>query len=585
MPRPLRNGAIRARFAATAFCVALASGGVSGLAPAAHAQTAADDGLIGPLLAGRIASARNDYAEAAMYLDRVLRHTTEDPRAIDGAIMARIALADYDAALALVDSLPDARGVSQAAALILLSRDFVRADHAGALGTLDGAPVGGPLVDGLARAWAQLGDGRMSDALAAFEAVIDGEGTAVFGEFNKAIALAMVGDYESADLILSGETAGPLPLDRRGVIARAQILSQLERQSDAVALLDAAFGPGPDADLATLRAALDGGAQVPFDMVESPRDGMAEVFYMLAEALRGDAGNEYTLLFARLAEYLRPDHTPATLLSGRLLTGLDQYELAVAAFDGIAQDDPHYHIAQVGRADALFSSGDPDAAIAAVQALLDTHSGIASIHITLGDFLRRESRWEEAAQAYEAAIAMLGEAQPQHWAVYYTRAIVYERDGRWPEAEADFRTALRLNPDEPHVLNYLGYSLVEQRENLEEALDMIERAVEGEPENGYITDSLGWAFYRLGRYEEAVPVMERAVELATTDPVINDHLGDVYWAVGRVREARFQWRRALSFGPSDDLDMDRVRSKLEVGLDQVLINEGAEPHLAGAHGN
>ena len=145
--------------------------------------------------------------------------------------------------------------------------------------------------------------------------------------------------------------------------------------------------------------------------------------------------------------------------------------------------------------------------------------------------------------------------------------------------------ALQLNPEEPHVLNYLGYSLVERREKLDEALDMIERAVAAEPDNGYITDSLGWAFYRLGRYEEAVPVMERAVELASTDPVINDHLGDVYWAVGRVREAEFQWRRALSYAPSDDLDLDRVRRKLEVGLDQVLIDEGAEPHLAGVHGN
>lgn len=583
MPRPLRHGASRARIA---LCLALAAGTVSALPLQAPAQSGPDGGLIGPLLAGSIASARSDYAEAAAYLDRVLQSGHEDPRAIDGAIMARIGMGDFDEALALIDTLPEARALSQAAALLVLSRDFVRGDHAAALETLDIAPVGGPLVDGLARAWAELGGGRMSDSLAAFEEVIGGDGTEVFGQFNKALALAMVGDYEAADLILSGEVAGPLPLDRRGVVARTQILSQLDRQADAVALLDAAFGPTPEADLTALRARLDDGARVPFDLVTTPRDGMAEVFYMLAEALRGDAGSEYTLLFARLAEYLRPDHTPATLLSGRLLTGLEQYPLAVATFDGVARDDPQFHIAQIGRADALFSSGEADAAIAAVQTLLETHADFATIHITLGDFLRRESRWDEAARAYEAAIGLLGEAQPQFWAVYYTRAIVYERADRWDEAEADFRTALRLNPEEPHVLNYLGYSLVERRENLEEALGMIERAVEGEPENGYITDSLGWAYYRLGRYQEAVPVMERAVELAATDPVINDHLGDVYWSVGRVREARFQWRRALSFDPSDDLDMDRVRRKLEVGLDQVLIDEGAEPHLAaGAHGN
>ena len=137
-------------------------------------------------------------------------------------------------------------------------------------------------------------------------------------------------------------------------------------------------------------------------------------------------------------------------------------------------------------------------------------------------------------------------------------------------------TALELNPDQPNVLNYLGYSLVEQRRNFDEALGMIERAVEGRPDSGYIVDSLGWVLYRLGRFEEAVEPMERAVELAPIDPIITDHLGDVYWAVGRKREAEFQWLRALSFDPEED-EADRIRRKLEVGLDVVLEEEGSEP--------
>ena len=162
---------------------------------------------------------------------------------------------------------------------------------------------------------------------------------------------------------------------------------------------------------------------------------------------------------------------------------------------------------------------------------------------------------------------------PVHWPLYYTRGIANERAGNWPAAEADFRAALKLEPDQPLVLNYLGYSMVEKQENLDEALGMIERASKAEPDDGYITDSLGWVLYRLGRYDEAVKPMLRAVELTPDDPVINDHLGDVLWMVGRKREAEFQWRRALSFGPADDLDMDRVRRKLEVGLDKVLAEE------------
>jgi len=585
-----KNPPKRVPRARLALAVVAGFGLLVGLAPGstgqALAQGARDDGgLVGPLLAARVASSRNDYAEAVAYLDRALDRDPQNAFLIESALIARIGLGDFEGALVHAEQLAGLGLDAQASGLLRLARDFRAAEYDAAIAALDAGPLGGPLVDGLARAWAELGRGRMSDALAAFADVIETEGMAVFGQFNKALALAHVGDVEGADLILSGEAAGALPLDRRGVIARLQILSQLDRQETAIELLDAAFGNEPDAELARLRADLADGAVLPFDMVTNAGDGLAEVLYMLAEVLRGDAGDEYTLMFARMAQYLRPDHVPALLLTGRMLSGLGQHHLAVETFDQVARDEAQYHVAQVGRADALFSAGDADTAIAAMETLIGTHGNFATIHVTLGDFLRRESRFDEASQAYDAAIELLGDPAPSHWVVYYTRAITHERVGRWPEAEADFRTALELNPEEPHVLNYLGYSLVERREKLDEALDMIERAVAGEPDNGYITDSLGWAFYRLGRYEEAVPVMERAVELATTDPVINDHLGDVYWAVGRTREARFQWRRALSYGPSDDLDMDRVRRKLEVGLDQVLIDEGAEPHLAGAHAN
>jgi tetratricopeptide (TPR) repeat protein len=144
----------------------------------------------------------------------------------------------------------------------------------------------------------------------------------------------------------------------------------------------------------------------------------------------------------------------------------------------------------------------------------------------------------------------------------------------WDKAEADFRSALERNPDQPQVLNYLGYSMVEKGINLDEALSMIERAVEARPDSGYIIDSLGWVLYRLGRYDEAVEPMEKAVEIEAVDPIVNDHLGDVYWAVGRTREAEFQWHRALSFEPKEE-DAARIRRKLEVGLDVVLEEEGA----------
>ena len=159
------------------------------------------------------------------------------------------------------------------------------------------------------------------------------------------------------------------------------------------------------------------------------------------------------------------------------------------------------------------------------------------------------------------------------WQLYYARGITHERLKIWPNADQDFRSALALNPDQASVLNYLGYSLIERGEKLDEAMKMITKAVEIEPNSGYIVDSLGWGKFRLGQYEDAVPDLERAAELMATDPIVNDHLGDAYWTVGRKNEARFQWRRALSFNP-EEIEEARIKRKLEVGLDQLLSEEG-----------
>ncbi|MDH5797960.1 MAG: tetratricopeptide repeat protein, partial [Paracoccaceae bacterium] len=194
----------------------------------------------------------------------------------------------------------------------------------------------------------------------------------------------------------------------------------------------------------------------------------------------------------------------------------------------------------------------------------------------LGDVLRRLERNVEAVAAYDKAVALHEASGQENWLVYFTRGISLERIGEWERSEADLRKALELRPDQPQVLNYLGYSLVELQVKLDEALDMIARAVDARPNDGYITDSLGWVLYRLGRYDEAVGHMERATELMPVDPIVNDHLGDVYWAVGRYREARFQWERAMSFEP-EEKDAMRIRRKLEVGLDRVLEEEGAPP--------
>ncbi|HET7410565.1 MAG TPA: tetratricopeptide repeat protein, partial [Paracoccaceae bacterium] len=215
-------------------------------------------------------------------------------------------------------------------------------------------------------------------------------------------------------------------------------------------------------------------------------------------------------------------------------------------------------------------------ALTVMRATVERFPDALEAHTALGDLLRRESRFKEAAAAYDRAIALLGgDAGPQYWPLFYQRGITLERSGQWDRAEADFRKALELEPDQPEVLNYLGYSWVDRGEKLAEAEEMIRTAVKQRPDDGYIVDSLGWVLFRFGEFEKAAEQLGRAVELMPVDPVINDHYGDALWMIGRKTEARFQWKRALSFDPEED-DAERIRAKLEKGLDAVLATEQAE---------
>ncbi|WP_343116549.1 tetratricopeptide repeat protein [Ostreiculturibacter nitratireducens] len=556
-----------------------------GLALGAPASAQAPDGLAGPYLAARTASIENDYEAAATYFTRALIADPSNPLLLEYAIVAQVALGEVDRAVPIARQIDQIEAVSQLGNLVILADLAKQGDYTGALAELDGGRAAGPLVEGLFRAWALLGEGRMSDAANAFDKVGETEGLHAFSLYHKALALASVGDFEGADSIFSGEAGGPLRATRRGVIAHAQILSQLERNADAVELIEATFGPEPEPALAVLRDRLKAGEPVPFDVVTNAMDGLAEVFFTVAGALSGETQDAYTLSYSRLAEYLRADHVDAILLTADILEAQGQYDLATDAYNRIPRDDPAFHAAELGRANALIKADRIEAAIEVLQQLTKSHGELPIIWMTLGDTFRRVERYDAASKAYDEAIALLGDPQPGQWGLYYARGITHEREKRWPQAEADFRTALELSPDQPQVLNYLGYSYLEMKTNLDEALDMIERAVAARPEDGYITDSLGWALYRLGRYDEAVVQMERAIELMPVDPIVNDHLGDVYWAVGRHREAEFQWKRALSFEPETEEEAQRIRRKLEVGLDVVLQEEGAEPLAVSKNGN
>ncbi len=547
-----------------------------GYSPAASA-----DSFSGGYLAGKQALFSGDFAAATRYIERTIAYDPGNIVLLERAVIVNLSMGNIDRAAEIADLLDTQGAVSTIAQIAQTTRDVKAENYAAvSLAIADGQGLG-PYADDLAAAWSRLGQGDMSDALVAFDEASQKETVNLFVPFHKAMALASVGDYESADAIFEAEAPGSLAYTRRGLIAWSEILSHLGRNEEALAVIDENFGPRLDPELQKLRADLEAGETLPFTVIRSPRDGIAEVFFSIADVFEGRDQDDLMLIYAQMAAYLRDDFVAAHLITGQLLENMQQYDLALAAYGKVQPEDLSFHSAELGRVSALRALGRIDEAQAILDQLSETHADLPVVHYTRGDFLRRNEQFEGCADAYTKALNLYGSEEERNWFLFYARGICHERTGEWADAEADFRQALEMNPEQPQVLNYLGYSLVEQERKLDEALDMIERALAAAPNSGAITDSLGWALFRLGRYEEAVAPMERAAELLSVDPVINDHLGDVYWAVGRKLEAEFMWRRALSFvdwdGASEQIEADRIRRKIEVGLDIVLNEEGADP--------
>lgn len=557
---------------------ALALGLVLALAPlTVAAETATPPMNAGAYLAARNAASHGDYPAAAYWFAQALKADPGNVALLEGATISAMGTGDFTAAARYARLLSDKGDKGQVGTLALVTEATKRGDYSGLQKLHAAGRTGGALFDVLTAAWATAGAGEMTDAISAFETIAKNPEQSLFGAYHQALALASAGDFEGADRVLSSDAGLEARALRRAVLAHVEILSQLERNEEAIALLDEAFVAGQDPTAIGLRERLANGEALPWTIVQTPEQGMAEVFYTLATALRGEQGGSgYSLLLSRATAYLRPDHAEALLTTATLLNGDGQPELAAETYAQVPTTAPEHYLAEMGRAETLMAAGKPDAALEVMQSLARAYPKLRSVHATYGDMLRREEKFEDAAKAYDAAIALIPTPEADDWRLFFSRGICHERQKRWPQAEADMRKALELSPDQAQVLNYLGYSMLEMNQNLEEALQLIERAVKAQPDSGAITDSLAWAYFRLGRYEDAVEPMERASMMEPVDPVVTDHLGDVYWAVGRKLEAQFQWRRALSYEP-EEKDATRIRRKLEIGLDKVLAEEGAAP--------
>jgi tetratricopeptide (TPR) repeat protein len=547
-------------------CLAAPEPAVPGKLPAIAAETP-----FGAYLAGRHAQEEGNYRAAALWYEEALKADPRSPELISRTFDMEAQSGRFDKALPLAQKVLDLDGSDAVADLVLLLDRVEAGDNAAALARAEALPddglhrYAGPLV----LAWTQMAVGNLAAADAALQGLDKFDGFAPLKYFQLGLLYDFAGQPDKAEQYYLKTLDVTGQLNWRLTDAMANFYLRHGRPDQALAIYKRFVAENSGSELAESVMA-NKPVGVPAPLIGSAKDGLAEALFDLASIVNRPDTSDLALLYDRCALALRPHLAVAQLLLADLLTADDKPQQSLAILTAIPANSRYAWSAQLRVAANLESLGHTDEAVAQLQAMAAQHPDRASAEIQLGDLLRGQKRFVEAAGAYSEAVRRLKAAgSPPHWALYYSRGIAYERSGQWSLAEADLEHALELKPDQPLVLNYLGYSWIDRGEKLKRGLKMIEKAVSLRPEDGYIVDSLGWAHYKLGDYAGAISYLEKALELVPDDPTINDHLGDAYWKSGRTLEARYQWRQALAFKP-DKEDVKPIEAKLESGLPSTV---------------
>jgi tetratricopeptide (TPR) repeat protein len=534
----------------------------TGSTPSTYSRTS----VSGAYLAARHASIERDAAAAANYYRNALRLDPRNSELLSRTFLAVLQNGEIDEAVKLADRVLQADKNDRIARLVLGVRALKQKQYANARQQL-AQSVRGPITDlaaTLLTAWTYASASEAKNGIEAIDKLSGPEWYGIFKELHAGLILETAGQkrdagkrYERAYKL--DATALRIAQGYGGYLARQG------NKEEALKVYRAFNDVLPRHPLIVdAMNDLNAGKRVaPY--VDTPQTGAAEALYGLGAALGRRGGEELSLVYLQLALYLSPSHPMALISLADLYEALKKPELAIKTYERVPANSPLQRNAQIQRALNLDTLDRTDEAKVVLDKLIaDDPSDVEAI-VALGNIQRARKQFADCGDTYSKAVATITKPERPNWVLYYFRGICYERSKQWPKAEVDMKTALELFPEQPLVLNYLGYSWIDQGINLDEGMRMIQRAVEQRADDGYIVDSLGWAYYRIGNYEEATKHMERAVELKPEDPTINDHLGDVYWKVGRVLEARFQWSHARDLKP-DPEDLARIEEKLKSGL-------------------
>jgi tetratricopeptide (TPR) repeat protein len=533
-----------------------------------HPPVAGPEHLFGDYLAGRHAQQSRDFQAAAGSYQKAIAADPDSAELISRTFLMEVCVGHFERARALAHKELKLDPGDAVAELVLIVDRLKAGDTAGALKHAAALPSEGVhrFVGPFALAWTRMAAGDLVGADTALQGLDKFNGFQPLKVFQLGMLYDYAGKVDKAQQYFDKALAASEQLNWRLTDAIANFDERRGRGAEAKALYQRFMQQNTSSDLALSVAAVRPPGP-PQPLIRAPADGLAEAMFDLASVLNQAETIDLSLLYVRFALALRPQFPLAQLLLADILSTQNKPEQSLAVLADLQPGSPYYWSARLRGAANLDTLDRIDEAVAQLQAMAAENSQLIGAEVELGDLLRSKKRFGEAVSAYDEAIRRAAASGlPERWSLFYDRGVALERSGQWERAEADLLHAIEMKPDQPMVLNYLGYSWIDRGENLERGLKMIEKAVELRPEDGYIVDSLGWAHYRMADYAAAVQYLEKATELVPEDPTINDHLGDAYWQTGRLVEARYQWRRALQFGPQEN-EVKPIEAKLERGLD------------------
>jgi tetratricopeptide (TPR) repeat protein len=521
---------------------------------------------LGSYLAGRVARSQHDSMAAATFYGKALEHDPGNELLVEQAFLMEATEGNWsrveDLARQLLQLKPGS-GLARAF-LGLAAFKAARFHDAEEQFKATGPNSIGELTSALALAWTYQAQNKTNEAFAVLDAQRLPDWANYFLRFHRALIADVAGRPAEARASYERMTKNERALRVTLAYARHAAANGDARlaQSLLAANIERTKGD-PHPYVRALQQEIAAGK--PQLLVTTPAEGLAEAFYGLGEALSGEGSTGISVVFLQFALYLTPNAPFPLVTLANASETTKRYAAAIGAYERVPKGTPFEVNIEVRKALNLNQLERVDEAQKLLDQLANEYPQDLRPLEALGGIMRGHKRFDEAADYYSRAIALIGRPESKHWTYFYSRGTCYERLKKLSEAEADLQQALKLSPDQPLTLNYLGYTWIDHNRNLRQGLKMIEKAVRLKPDDGYIVDSLGWAHYRLGNFKDAVKYLERAVELRPEDATLNDHLGDAYWRVGRQREARFQWEQALSFKPEPE-EIDKIRQKLEKGL-------------------